>query len=255
MRRPRCSSERDGLVRSRGCSLVMRLTGSPSRCSRPPKTTATSRNQPQPSARPPRTSLTQWTPSSARLVATVMAMSAAPPASSARMRARPIAAEHQRHGRPARRRPQRCGPTGTSTRGRPSAAGRPGDRAARCTLIRLFSEQFAQADSGNEQEHLTVAAPHEVDRGDEQQHREHHRGAAEVGDQSITSTAWSWRARAPFGHPRRCPCIVLAVVDERRAANRARATTAKTTRKAAVSMNPPAVLRSIRCSRKRRTFG
>ena len=63
-----------------GCAV----TGSPSRCARPPKITATTMNQPQPMARPARTSVSQCTPSTARLAATATAIRAAPAASRAR---------------------------------------------------------------------------------------------------------------------------------------------------------------------------
>ena len=62
------------------------VTGSPRRCARPPKATATIRNQPQPMTRPARTSVSQCTPSSARLAATATEISAAPAASSALVR-------------------------------------------------------------------------------------------------------------------------------------------------------------------------
>ena len=85
-RRPRpLSSARSAEVGTR-TPLGWVVAGSPRRCARPPKAMATSRNQPQPMTRPARTSVSQCTPSSARLAATATEIKAAPDANSARVR-------------------------------------------------------------------------------------------------------------------------------------------------------------------------
>ena len=70
----------------------------------PPKATAQAANQAQPSARPARTSVSQWTSSSTRLAATATAMPTARPATAGQRAPAPPAPGDERDGRPQRRR-------------------------------------------------------------------------------------------------------------------------------------------------------
>ena len=189
-----------GSARSAAARAWCRSPDRPRRCVRPPNTTATRRNHPQPRARPATTSLTQWTPSSARLVATTIAIERCPAGQHRPHRPRPITSEHERHG----------GPAGG---GRGRVAGRERvavdvhqlqDRRALTPhddLDQVVEEILTESDDGHEQEHLAVAAPDEVRRGDDSEHDEHHPRGTEIGDDlDHVHRLGAGVGRTPLGH-------------------------------------------------------
>ena len=142
---------------------------------------ATSRNQPHPSASPPTTSVTQCTPSNARLVATATAMTTAPAASQARV-TRPLS-------RPSTR--------ATAAQAAAAAVECPdgNDEPARLDelhhvrpvtvdeqLEQVVDQQLSDADGGDEGEHLDVAVTEVVDDPCREQRGHDHPRPAEVSD-------------------------------------------------------------------------
>ena len=90
--------------------------------------TATSAHHPQPTARPASTSVSQCTPSRARLVATATAITTAASHQRGLRAPGPAVGDDQRDGRPTRRRRQPSALTGTTARAPRRAARRRGDR-------------------------------------------------------------------------------------------------------------------------------
>ena len=139
------------------------------------------RNQPQPSASPPTTSVTQCTPRRARLVATATAMTTAPAASHARVSRPAVASEHQDDSGP-----------GGGSRGRVTRRERRPGRLDELHHVRavtvddqleqVVDQQLTDADGGDEGEHLDIAPTHVVDHRRREERGHDHPGPAEVGD-------------------------------------------------------------------------
>ena len=153
----------------------------PNRSSRPPKAIAQIENHAKPSARPAITSLSQCTPRSTRLPATMTASPAATPAIAARAGPLAAAAEQERRrreerGRPGRvaareRRPERLG---DRVQRRPHAIGE---------VLDGRGEDAVPGDDDEQERHDPPApGPHRLDDGQHGgEHGDDH-GLAQVGD-------------------------------------------------------------------------
>ncbi len=142
---------------------------------------ATSRNQPHPSASPPITSVSQCTPSSARLVATATAMTPAPAASQARVtlpRSRPRTRATAAQAAAAAVE----WPDGNEDPDVSTSCITSGRSRSMSSLSTLLISSWPMPDGGDEGEDLGVAPLRVVDDGDRQQGGHDHGGAAEVGD-------------------------------------------------------------------------
>ena len=138
-------------------------------------------NHPHPSASPAMMSVSQWTPSRARLAATATAMSTAPAAERGAADAADVVAEDERHGRPARRRG-----AGVARRERRAVdldeLTDVGPGAVDDHLDHVHEHELTDPDGGQEERDLDVVVAAVGDDAGRRQCGDDDRGAAEVGD-------------------------------------------------------------------------
>ena len=221
---------------------------------RPPNTTATRRNHPQPMARPATTSLTQWTPSSARLVATTMAMSAAPAANTARTargRSRPsTSATADQQAAAAAVWPDGNEKPWTSISC--MTAGRSRRTMILSRLLMTFCPSPTTATNRNTSR-LRRRTKSAVATTASTRNTTH--VVPKLVTTSTTSTALEPACVEPHSDTLRSTSCIVRLLSTRASSKPSTSDAANTSANAAVRRYPPAEVRSIRCSRKRRTFG
>ncbi len=223
-----------------------RSAGSPRRCIRPPNTSAVRRNQPQPTITPATTSVSQWTPSRARDVATATVTIAATAAAAARPRRGHVAADDERQREPCRGR----------RRGVPRRERRTGGvdevRYVRPVTIDdqlepIVDRRHADEDDEQEQDDVQVAVPDVVVDRDRDADDDEVGGAAEIGER-VERRRRPRRGvlapplgdgRVPLG-PARCPDPPCRTRSRRRARSRTRspARSPASTRRPPVDRSP-----------------